>query len=70
MKFCLFRHKFWSDIEIKFGHQHEVWDTLRFRVCTRCGKVKAFVEGNDDNGSFRAINSKKVRLFEEVRAYK
>ncbi len=54
---CIFGHEwFWEGIKIKFDEKGRIWDTLNIKVCTRCGKIKAFVEGHDDNGEFKAIN--------------
>lgn len=65
LKCLLGFHKwFWEHIDINFSQGSRVWSNLHVKVCTKCGKVKAFVEGKNDDGKFRAINGNKVQKYE------
>lgn len=64
-----FHRWFWEDIEFKYGKSFRVWDTLNVKVCTRCGKIKAFVGGKNDYGKFRAINGKQVQQINKTKNY-
>ncbi len=61
---CIFgKHKwFWETIEIEFDKAScRTWNTLRFKICTCCGKVKIYVQGKNDVGRFRAICGKQIQ---------
>ncbi len=63
---CLFGfHKwFWEPIEFEFEpSSNRCWNTLNLKICTCCGKVKAFVQGKDNDGTYRTINGVKVHEY-------